>query len=80
MRTVVDIPDGIRAHTMGHNRGGGMPLRTVVEEERGLAQCVHDCSHDPLESVCGVDGFRTLATWAESLTLSSELKARDSLA
>ena len=80
MRTVGDIPDDIRAHTVRPSRVGRMPLQTVVEEERDLARCVSDSSHSPLESICGTDGIGEPPAWARSLTLSSELKARDPLA
>ena len=80
MRTVVDIPDDIRANTVGRSLVGGMPLQTMVEEERGLAQHVHDASHNPLEFICGANGIGKMPACARSLTLSSNLMARDRLA
>ena len=80
MRTVVDAPDDIRAPNVGRSWVGGMPLRTVAEEERGLAQWVSDSSHNPLESICGADGIGKPPAWTVSLTGSSELKAQNPLA
>lgn len=81
MRTVVDIPDDIRANTVGRSLVVGMPLQHMVEEDRGLAQHhVYDASHNPLESICGADGIGKPPAWTVSLTGSSELKAQNPLA
>lgn len=80
MRTVVDAPTTFAHPAWVAARVGGMPLRNVAEEERGLAQWVSDSPHNPLESICGADGIGKPPAWTVSLTGSSELKARNPLA